>query len=169
MGSNPTSSKIIIICLDSSVVEHRAENSWVMGSNPILDNYLQNMFIKFKIFNRPIAPHLSVYIPQLSSLFSIWHRISGIGLAFFLTIVLIFIRTILSSNFVYNLLNLIPFEISQWTIIFLNLLVLLFLLYHLFNGMRHIIWDFGFFLDIKYLSKFSLFLLILIFLILINS
>ena len=127
------------------------------------------MFIKFKIFNRPIAPHLSVYTPQLSSLFSIWHRISGVGLTFLFTFFLILIRIILSSNFVYNLLIFISFGISQWTINFCNLFILLFVLFHLLNGIRHIIWDFGFFLDIKYLSKFSLFLLISIFLILINS
>nr|NP_062489.1 succinate:cytochrome c oxidoreductase subunit 3 [Chondrus crispus]P48934.1 RecName: Full=Succinate dehydrogenase cytochrome b560 subunit; AltName: Full=Succinate dehydrogenase, subunit III [Chondrus crispus]CAA87612.1 succinate dehydrogenase, subunit III [Chondrus crispus] len=125
------------------------------------------MFIKFKISNRPIAPHLLVYTPQLSSLFSIWHRISGVGLAFFFTTFLIFIRIILSSNFACNLLTLISFEISQWIIIYFNLFILLFLFYHLFNGTRHIIWDFGFLLDIKYLSKFSLFLLVSLSLILI--
>nr|YP_010395086.1 succinate dehydrogenase subunit 3 [Polyopes affinis]UQJ72527.1 succinate dehydrogenase subunit 3 [Polyopes affinis] len=125
------------------------------------------MFIKFKISNRPIAPHLLVYIPQLSSLFSIWHRISGVGLTFFFATLIIFIRIILSSTFVYNILTLSSFETYQWTTIFFSLSILLFLIYHLFNGIRHIIWDFGLFLDIKYLSKFSLFLLISLFLILI--
>nr|YP_010027345.1 succinate:cytochrome c oxidoreductase subunit 3 [Sarcopeltis skottsbergii]QOS04466.1 succinate:cytochrome c oxidoreductase subunit 3 [Sarcopeltis skottsbergii] len=126
------------------------------------------MFIKFKIYNRPITPHLLIYTPQLSSLFSIWHRISGLGLTVFLTVFLIFIKIILSLNFTVNWLILLPLEISQWIPIYFSLLTLVLLIYHSFNGMRHIIWDLGFFLNTKYLYKFSFLLFFLIFLTLIN-
>ncbi len=33
---------------------------------------------------RPISPHLSIYKPQISSVLSIGHRLSGIGLFFML-------------------------------------------------------------------------------------
>lgn len=125
------------------------------------------MFTKFKIFNRPIAPHLLIYTPQLSSLFSIWHRISGVSLTIFFSIFLIFIKIFLISNM--NWAIFISSTILKWVMIYFYLLALLLLIYHLFNGIRHIVWDLGFFLNINYLWNFSLLTFTLIFLTLIYS
>ena len=34
---------------------------------------------------RPISPHLSIYKPQISSVLSIGHRLSGVGLFFMIS------------------------------------------------------------------------------------
>lgn len=127
-----------------------------------------NMFTKFKVLNRPIAPHLSIYTPQFSSLFSIWHRVSGLTLSIFLICGLILIKSILNWNFMLKLIFYSYNIILGWLISYLYLLILLLFSYHLLNGVRHIIWDLGFFLDIKYLSRFFFLLTTLLLLILIK-
>nr|UVF63030.1 succinate:cytochrome c oxidoreductase subunit 3 [Synarthrophyton patena] len=106
----------------------------------------------FKILNRPISPHLSVYISQFTSVYSIWHRFTGLILASILVIVLFFCKissySILNHNFInYDL------EISLWikNSIFLN--IVLIFLYHTINGIRHIFWDLGFNLIIKFIKN----------------
>jgi succinate dehydrogenase cytochrome b556 subunit len=101
--------------------------------------------------NRPLSPHLSIYKPQLTSTLSIFHRISG-G---FLASILLF--TILSLKFCE--LGLSCYQIYwclfyvtayfDWFIFSLVNLALLALCYHMSNGIRHLFWDFGFFLDLS--------------------
>nr|YP_009515571.1 succinate:cytochrome c oxidoreductase subunit 3 [Kumanoa mahlacensis]AVK39532.1 succinate:cytochrome c oxidoreductase subunit 3 [Kumanoa mahlacensis]UEQ11855.1 succinate:cytochrome c oxidoreductase subunit 3 [Kumanoa mahlacensis] len=94
-----------------------------------------------KSFNRPISPHFTIYLPQNSSLFSIWHRISGVVLITFLwfsTYLLQFNVWWVSFMF-FNLSNYINF-ILFFLLIFV---IILNLLYHLLNGIRHIVWDFN--------------------------
>ncbi len=90
--------------------------------------------------NRPLSPHLQVYRPQLTSILSILHRITGVGLwagALLMTYWLssatygpeAFARaqSILGSCF--------------GRLVLLGLSVALF--YHLANGIRHLAWDIG--------------------------
>ena len=90
--------------------------------------------------NRPLSPHLTIHKKVLTSLFSITHRITGIGLSlgtifisiWFLLIFLgpkyFFYFKIISNNIFFKFILII------WTIgIF----------YHLFNGCRKIYWSFG--------------------------
>ena len=100
-----------------------------------------------KILNRPGSPHLTIYSSQFTSIYSIWHRITGISLILLLVVYLIFLKV--SSYSIYGILNESCLNINLWikNSIFLNLLVILF--YHILNGLRHIIWDLGFNLPIK--------------------
>lgn len=137
-----------------------------MGSNPILDNWIfQNFSVyiniskMFNINNRPISPHLSIYSPQLSSLFSIWHRITGVVLATVVSICLLILKIFTISNFFYLIMLQRMFLILNstfWLIDYFYILILLFLSYHILNGIRHIIWDIGIFLNIKFLFNSSI-------------
>nr|QJH88493.1 Sdh3 [Pterocladiophila hemisphaerica] len=78
----------------------------------------------FNMYNRPISPHLTIYNAQIFSIFSIWHRISGIFLSIFLYLSLISYKlfiTLLSINFFFKLIIMIT---------------LLLLFYHSLNGLR---------------------------------
>jgi len=102
---------------------------------------------------RPMSPHLTIYKAQLSSTLSIFHRISGVllSLSIFFVSTSLFISSILpylSFSFYCHstLIQLFFFYLFVYIIVpfFIILIV-----YHIFNGFRHLLWDFGFFLDIK--------------------
>jgi len=92
------------------------------------------------IDNRPLSPHLSIHKKVLTALFSIFHRITGIGLS---------IGSILISIW-FLLINLGPnyflyFEVISRSIFFKLILLIwtIGIFYHLFNGCRKLYWSFG--------------------------
>ena len=89
---------------------------------------------------RPLSPHLQVYKPQLTSVLSILHRITGVALAVG-TLLLVWWLIAASVGPAY-------FDIVQGFIGSLVGRLLLFgwsfaLFYHLCNGIRHLFWDMG--------------------------
>lgn len=90
--------------------------------------------------NRPLSPHLQIYRPQLTSVLSITHRVTGVFLSLGIPI------------FVYWLWSLEQGpETYAGALEFLNsfigrslLLLWSFSFYfHLCNGVRHLFWDIG--------------------------
>tara|TARA_B100000886_G_C20326228_1_gene450351 strand:+ start:201 stop:572 length:372 start_codon:yes stop_codon:yes gene_type:complete len=95
--------------------------------------------------SRPLSPHLSIHKKVLTSIFSITHRITGIGLS---------IGSILISMW-FLLLSLGPnyfsyFEMVSKNILFKFILVIwtIGIFYHLFNGCRKLYWSFGIGMDL---------------------
>jgi succinate dehydrogenase / fumarate reductase cytochrome b subunit len=90
--------------------------------------------------NRPLSPHLQIYKPQITSILSITHRITGIFLAFG--------AFVLASWLITAALGPGAFQVAQSLLNTwfgkLVLLGLTFSMYfHLANGIRHLGWDFG--------------------------
>jgi len=89
---------------------------------------------------RPLSPHLQIYRPQLTSVLSITHRMTGIALsigALFLVWWLVAAATGDGA-----------FAAAQWFFgSWLGLLMLLgwtfCFFFHLANGIRHLVWDTG--------------------------
>lgn len=105
---------------------------------------------KMKI-NRPLSPHLTIYKPQLTSTFSIFHRISGAFLAAMVLFSIFFFKIgDLSLTFYhfYQYLFFLTFYLN-WVIISLVNFTLLALCYHMSNGVRHLLWDSGLFLELS--------------------
>nr|QIA59621.1 succinate dehydrogenase subunit 3 [Conocephalum conicum] len=101
--------------------------------------------------NRPLSPHLTIYKPQLTSTFSIFHRISGAFLATMVLFSILFFKIgDLSLTFYhfYQYFFFFTFYLN-WFIISLVNLTLLALCYHMSNGVRHLLWDLGFFLELS--------------------
>lgn len=108
--------------------------------------------------NRPLSPHLSVYKPQLTSVLSIFHRISGTVLAI-TAIASIFCFKVSATHF-----NIYPFywltfvlcSGLNWLVFAALMLAFFALCYHMSNGIRHLLWDMGLFLDLNkiYTSAF---------------
>ena len=92
------------------------------------------------IDNRPLSPHLSIHKKVLTALFSIFHRITGIGLSIGSILISIwFLLISLGPNyFVY-------FEIISKNILFKFILFIwtIGIFYHLYNGFRKLYWSFG--------------------------
>nr|YP_009746569.1 succinate dehydrogenase subunit 3 [Pohlia nutans]QII41565.1 succinate dehydrogenase subunit 3 [Pohlia nutans]WRW54014.1 succinate dehydrogenase subunit 3 [Pohlia nutans] len=101
--------------------------------------------------NRPLSPHLTIYKPQLTSTLSIFHRISGAFLAImvFFSILSLKIGDLnLTSYYLYRYAFFFTFYF-YWLILSVVNFSLLALCYHMSNGIRHLLWDLGFFLELS--------------------
>ena len=95
---------------------------------------------------KPLSPHLQVYKPQLTSILSILHRLTGLflgaglmlltwwlyGAAFEPSIVVSFAGALTT---LWGKALLSAFLFAFW--------------YHMLNGVRHLVWDTGRWLDLK--------------------
>lgn len=107
---------------------------------------------------RPLSPHLQVYNPQITSVMSILHRITGVVLA------------LGSLGLLWVLISLSmgpeAFSAAQACIggVFGRLAAFAFslcLMYHLFNGVRHLFWDIGKGYDLSTVTRSGLLVLAL--------
>ena len=97
------------------------------------------------IDNRPLSPHLSIHKKVLTALFSIFHRITGIGLSLGSILIAIWFLLISlgPSYFIY-------FEMISKNILFKFILLIwtIGIFYHLYNGCRKLYWSFGIGMDL---------------------
>ncbi len=101
--------------------------------------------------NRPLSPHLQVYRPQLTSVLSILHRASGVFLALGALLIAWWLWAVMSGGSSYEMAS------GVLNSIFGKILLIGWTLcnfYHLCNGIRHLLWDAGYGLEIEqtYLS-----------------
>ena len=90
---------------------------------------------------RPLSPHLQIYKPQITSVLSIMHRITGVALSIGTFLMVLWI---ISLSLGENLYEYYMVFIKSW---FGKLILVGFtfaLSYHLSNGIRHLFWDFGY-------------------------
>lgn len=88
---------------------------------------------------RPLSPHLTIYKPQISSVLSIGHRLSGVGLFFvLLAFCWWFILWVFSR---FDPCYLACFNNSIVKIILVIASYSFF--YHISTGVRHLIWNTG--------------------------
>jgi len=89
---------------------------------------------------RPLSPHLQIYRPQITSVLSILHRMTGVALAFgtlWLTWYLVALATgpdqfALVQAFSGSIIGRLLLLGFTWALV-----------YHLLNGIRHLAWDMG--------------------------
>ena len=107
---------------------------------------------------RPLSPHLQIYKPQLTSVLSITHRLTGFGLS--IVILLSPLLLFLLTNSKESHLMVISFLKNSFVKLILSL-ALFAILYHLFNGIRHLAWDAGYGLELKnsYMSGYAVLIL----------
>lgn len=94
---------------------------------------------------RPLSPHLQVYRPQWSSVLSILHRITGAAISVGLVLVVWWLTALASGPEAFSTamgwlthpISLVVLAAASWA-----------LFYHLFNGIRHLVWDAGMLLDV---------------------
>lgn len=104
----------------------------------------------------PLSPHLQIYKPQITSLLSISHRISGVALNFMLVILVLGLLCITLGESYFELLISL---INSFPIKIIIFLAILGFSYHFLNGIRHIIWDFGFLLGNRSSAIFGYFII----------
>ncbi len=96
--------------------------------------------------NRPLSPHLQVYRPQITSMLSILHRLTGVAVS---VGALIFTYWIVSAAYGPAAFERAQGLLGSWfgRLVLLGLTFSLF--YHLCNGLRHLAWDAGFGFDMS--------------------
>ena len=96
---------------------------------------------------RPLSPHLQVYRLPLVALLSISHRATGVLLSLAALSLVIWLAAAADSSESFAYLQQL---VSSWLgqIILFGFIATL--CYHMLNGLRHLMWDFGFGLDIRH-------------------
>lgn len=114
--------------------------------SPVSPSTLDAGYLNMTSKNRPLSPHLTIYEPQLTTCMSIFHRFTGTGLG-----------TVVYGLGIYAALKGGHFDLtylSTWLshhpMVHLASKAFLALpfTYHLWNGIRHLIWDTGSWLSI---------------------
>ncbi|MEL7100732.1 MAG: succinate dehydrogenase, cytochrome b556 subunit [Pseudomonadota bacterium] len=102
--------------------------------------------------NRPLSPHLQVYRPQLTSMSSILVRITGIA-TYGMAVLIVAWLFAAATN---------PGYFAAWNWFFTSVLGTIILIgatwavfYHMLGRLRHVIWDFGYGLDVETSEKMA--------------
>ena len=97
----------------------------------------------------PISPHLQIYKPQITSVLSITHRITGFFLSLTLPLLLLWLFCIFLGLNAYNsfitLFSYLPIKLILIPITYA-------FSYHMLNGIRHLIWDCGYGFSLRFSS-----------------
>jgi len=103
--------------------------------------------------NRPLSPHLTVYRPQLTSITSIFTRITGNALIVAGLMIVWWFAALATGPEAYGVAN---GFVTSWFGDLVMLLSVLALWYHTLAGVRHLIWDQGHMLDVARSEKFGI-------------
>lgn len=99
---------------------------------------------------RPLSPHLQVYKPQITSTLSIIHRATGVVLAIGALLVAAWLVCVASNAECFA-------WCQQWLASWFGKLTLFAfsasMIYHLLNGIRHLLWDIGWGMEIETVVK----------------
>jgi succinate dehydrogenase / fumarate reductase cytochrome b subunit len=103
---------------------------------------------------RPTSPHLQIYRPQLTSITSILHRITGVFLAIGIVALVYWLAAAATGSEAFDRAHHLASSIIGRSLLFLWTGAFF---YHLLNGIRHLAWDagWGFELSTTYRSGWS--------------
>lgn len=105
--------------------------------------------------DRPLSPHLQIYKIQITSFFSIMHRLTGV-LLFLLLIAFSWyfvLHVYFPESFIVRYLNMLLLT-PVAKLVYISSFVSF--IYHFLNGIRHLLWDMGFNLEIAGVTKSAL-------------
>ena len=105
--------------------------------------------------NRPLSPFMigPIYRPQINSIMSIVHRLTGLGLGLAGILVVWWFLALASSPEYFRVVDGL---LTSWIGGLILILALAALWYHFFNGIRHLVWDAGEGLDISQINPSSI-------------
>lgn len=95
---------------------------------------------------RPLSPHLLIYKPQLTSMLSISHRLTGLALAAGSVLLVCWLVALASGPEAFAGAQAVAGHWAGKLVLFGFSLALF---YHLSNGIRHLCWDMGYGLGLE--------------------
>ncbi len=102
---------------------------------------------------RPLSPHLTIYRPQMTSGSSIMVRITGIAA---LCLSLLVVWWLLAAATSESSFAFIDGLLRSWLADLILLGGTWALWYHMLGRLRHVFWDFGYFLNVEFSEKLGL-------------
>lgn len=102
------------------------------------------------VTERPISPHLFIYKPQISTVMSILHRITGVALAAGTLLLVVWLMAGAYSPACFKAIHefcggfIGKTMLFGWSVAFY---------YHLLNGIRHLWWDMGHGFDLQTMER----------------
>ena len=93
-----------------------------------------------KLVRRPLSPHLQVYKPQITTVLSILHRISGVALSVGALVMVWWLVAAARGAAPYAIVQGFLGSIFGWLLLFGWTVALWF---HFCSGIRHLLWDAG--------------------------
>jgi succinate dehydrogenase / fumarate reductase, cytochrome b subunit len=96
--------------------------------------------------NNPLSPHLQIYKWQISSLLSIAHRIVGVINIFAITLICVWVSSLLFGETSYEITKLF---LSSFFGKFILISLCWTFSFHILNEIRHLAWDAGYGFDLK--------------------
>jgi len=87
---------------------------------------------------RPLSPNIQIYRPQLTSVLSIFNRITGVLLAFYAVVLVVWLIAVASGPHVYGIAQ---SAIASWLGQILLFAATFAFFLHLCGGIRHLVWD----------------------------
>ena len=96
--------------------------------------------------NRPLSPHLTVYRPQVTSVLSILHGITGVGLTLGAALAVWWLLAAATNDAYFSFVDGL---LTSWLGHVVLLGLTFSLAYHFCNGIRHLIWDMGYGFDLE--------------------
>jgi succinate dehydrogenase / fumarate reductase cytochrome b subunit len=100
--------------------------------------------------NRPLSPHLQIYRPQLTAVLSILHRLTGVALAPGTLLLVYWLAAAAAGPEAFATAQVLVGSIVG-RLLLLGWTFALF--YHLCNGIRHLVWDAGYGLELPDLYR----------------
>ena len=102
--------------------------------------HMSNKILK----KRPLSPHLTIYKPQITTVLSIMHRITGAAMFFGIIILSWLVVALLMQTAGLSFFE-VDFGLILDNLLFKIMLIGLIycLYYHSLNGVRHLFWDLG--------------------------
>jgi succinate dehydrogenase / fumarate reductase, cytochrome b subunit len=94
--------------------------------------------------DRPLSPHLQIYRWYFTMALSIAHRATGIALALGLLLFTWWLLALASGPEAFATVQAV---VDSWLGVLVLFIYTLVLFYHMGNGIRHLVWDFGYGFD----------------------
>ncbi|XP_076066075.1 succinate dehydrogenase cytochrome b560 subunit, mitochondrial-like [Oratosquilla oratoria] len=112
----------------------------------------EDFWAKNKRLKRPISPHMTIYKPQITSILSLSHRASGIMLSGVISGFGIGMLA-LPGSYPYYLEMVQNMQFGSVLIFAAKFSLALPFMYHICNGIRHLVWDLGYGFTLRTLYK----------------
>jgi succinate dehydrogenase / fumarate reductase, cytochrome b subunit len=96
--------------------------------------------------NRPLSPDMQIYRPQLTSVLSISHRVTGIALSVGTLLLISWLVAAAEGPQAYSAVR---GFIHSWLGLLLMFGLTFSLFFHLCNGIRHLVWDAGYGFELR--------------------
>lgn len=103
--------------------------------------------------NRPLSPHIMIYRPQLTSMSSIMVRITGIATLGAALLIVVWLISAASSPGAFAVADAL---LRSWFGDLILLLSTWAIFYHMLGRLRHVFWDFGYFLKVEEAEKLAI-------------